>query len=115
MACRGDWDHTQTNRFEVGDYESVFVETLNYFSEYRAEAKRHATESVESFSANPDIKVVEQTSQLVADGIRLYKSRFDKGYSLTDCMSMNVCREFGITHVLSHDEHFRQEGFQILL
>jgi hypothetical protein len=30
-------------------------------------------------------------------------------------MSMIVCREQGISDVLTHDEHFRQEGFTILL
>lgn len=95
--------------------ESVFIETLNYFSEFRAEVKQHAAESVEKFAANPNITVVEQTPEVFANGLRLYKARLDKGYSMTDCISMNFCRELGITEVLTHDEHFRQEGFQILL
>lgn len=45
----------------------------------------------------------------------LYRQRMDKGYSLTDCMSMVVCRDLGVTEVLSHDHHFEQEGFAILL
>ncbi len=43
------------------------------------------------------------------------RPRLDKEYSLTDCMGMVICREYGITDVLTHDHHFAQEGFTILL
>jgi predicted nucleic acid-binding protein len=39
----------------------------------------------------------------------------DKGYSLTDRMSMVVCRQLDIPEVLTHDRHFLQDGFTILL
>ncbi len=35
-----------------------------------------------------------------------YKARPDKGYSLTDCISMNLMRERDITEILTHDHHF---------
>lgn len=95
--------------------ESVLVETLNYFAEFRPEAKRYAAETIESFSANSNVEVIEQTSKVFREGMNFYKSRLDKGYSLTDCISMNVCRELGITEILTHDHHFEQEGFTVLL
>lgn len=95
--------------------ESVLVETLNYFADFRTEAKQHAAETIESFSANNSVEVIEQTSEIFLDGLRLYKTRLDKGYSLTDCISMNVCRERGIEEVLTNDNHFFQEGFATLL
>jgi predicted nucleic acid-binding protein len=48
-------------------------------------------------------------------GLDLYERRGDKAYSLTDCMSMEICRERRIKRVLTHDHHFTQEGFEILL
>ncbi len=48
-------------------------------------------------------------------GFELYNARLDKGYSLTDCVSMNVMREQNISEILTNDDHFEQEGFQILL
>jgi len=48
-------------------------------------------------------------------GLTLYKARPDTGYSLTDCISMHVMRERSISDILTHDEHFRQEGFTVLL
>ncbi len=94
--------------------ESVFVETLNFFSEFRMEAKGHAAETIEKFASNPRTDVIEQSSDLVAAGLTLYKARLDKGYSLTDCISMVVGRNRRIRNVLTNDNHFRQEGFQIL-
>lgn len=47
-------------------------------------------------------------------GNPLYESRPDKGYSLTDCLSMHVMRREGLTHILTNDHHFTQEGFHIL-
>jgi G:T-mismatch repair DNA endonuclease (very short patch repair protein) len=43
------------------------------------------------------------------------KARPDKGYSLTDCISMETMRAEGIREILTHDNHSTQEGFAILL
>ncbi len=56
-----------------------------------------------------------QSHQTFLDGLALYKARPDKGYSLTDCISMEAMRQEGITEILTHDGHFTQEGFVILL
>jgi predicted nucleic acid-binding protein len=48
------------------------------------------------------------------DGLALYEDRPDKGYSLADCISMQIMRLEGLTHVLSNDRHFEQEGFTAL-
>jgi predicted nucleic acid-binding protein len=47
-------------------------------------------------------------------GFDLYAARPDKGYSLTDCVSMNTMRREGLTEVLTNDRHFEQEGFKAL-
>ena len=44
----------------------------------------------------------------------VYGQRLDKGYSLTDCISMIVMEQMGITEVLTYDKHFAQEGFTLL-
>lgn len=95
--------------------DSVFVETLNYFAEIKPEIKGRAVDAINIFSTRPNVTVIEQTSVLMNSGIELYKSRLDKGFSLTDCISMVVSREHNITKILTHDHHFQQEGFQILL
>ncbi len=59
--------------------------------------------------------VLPQTHQSFLDGIALYKSRPDKGYSQTNCISMEAMRQEDITEILTHDGHFTQERFTILL
>ncbi len=105
----------QISKSRLVTTDCIFVETLNYFANYSPTLKERAVDTIQRFSLHSGIQVVEQDALLVADGIQLYRSRLDKGYSLTDCISMNVAREFGITQILTHDNHFRQEGFEILL
>lgn len=51
---------------------------------------------------------------LVTTDVELYAARFNKGYSLTDCISMQTMRHLGVTDVLTNDRHFEQEGFRAL-
>jgi predicted nucleic acid-binding protein len=48
-------------------------------------------------------------------GLERFEDRQDKGYSLTDCMSMIVMENYGIQEVLTSDKHFKQAGFTILM
>jgi predicted nucleic acid-binding protein len=46
---------------------------------------------------------------------QLFLDRADKTYSLTDCLSFVIMRRLGIAEALAIDDHFRQEGFIVLL
>jgi predicted nucleic acid-binding protein len=48
-------------------------------------------------------------------GIDIYRSRLDKDWSLTDCISFAVMTERKITDALTGDHHFEQAGFRALL
>jgi|SRR5947209_12912171 len=95
--------------------DTVFVETLNFFAGYRPEVKRAAFATIHRFLKNPAVEVVEQTEAIFRAGMELYGARLDKGYSLTDCISMNVMRERGINDILTNDRHFSREGYRTLL
>ncbi len=86
-----------------------------YFSKRGSDARLVAVELVDALRDDPRATIVHQTAGLFFAGVELYRRRLDKGYSLTDCMSMVVCRELGLSDVLTHDRHFEQEGFAILL
>ena len=73
-----------------------------------------AGRAVDALLADPDIRVLPQTRSSFLDGLALYNSRPDKGYSLTDCISMQRMRREGLTDVLTNDRHFEQEGFRRL-
>ena len=95
--------------------ESVLTELLNFFGEYGPSFRLRTGHLVQTLLEREDIEVVEQTHAAFRAGVELYKARPDKGYSLTDCISMNLMRERGLTEVLTHDHHFTQEGFSVLL
>jgi predicted nucleic acid-binding protein len=54
--------------------------------------------------------VVPHTNETFLAGIAFYEARMDKGYSLTDCVSMLAMRNEGLTDVLTNDRHFEQEA-----
>ena len=94
--------------------DSILIEVLNFFAEHGDEARRRAVVVVEQLLTNPNTEVVPQTHDNFLAGLSLYKARADKGYSLTDCISMITMRERNIAEVLTHDRHFVQEGFNAL-
>ena len=95
--------------------ELVLVEVLNYFCEFRVDIKDYVIKSINYLLVNKKIEIIPCSSAQFIEGFYFYKSRLDKGYSLTDCVSMNVMRERNINEILTNDDHFEQEGFQVLL
>jgi hypothetical protein len=66
-------------------------------------------------AAVQEVTVHPQSRVSFLSGLALYEARPDKGYRLTDCISMETMRAEGISGILTHDNHFMQEGFTILL
>ena len=101
--------------------EPILVEVLAHVSGLGPTARARAVALVDALrddAMNVSARgttIIPQTPELFEDGLALYRGRLDKGYSLTDCMSMSICRRFAVTDVLTHDRHFEQEGFAILL
>ena len=95
--------------------EDVLVELLNFFSEYGEKARRGAVIQAEGILSGANIEVAPQSHEAFMAGLSLYKARPDKGYSLTDCISMHAMRVRDVNDRLTHDEHFGQEGFTVLL
>jgi predicted nucleic acid-binding protein len=95
--------------------EEVLTEVLNAFSEAGRVLRQEAVTLVRDLHADATVTIHPQSHQTFLSGLALYEARPDKGYSQTDCISMNTMRQEGITEVLTHDNHFTQEGFQILL
>jgi len=95
--------------------ELILVELLNYFCAYRPDTRQIAVKVVHHILASPEIEIISHAHDTFLAGLALYEARPDKAYSLTDCVSMNVMRERGINDVLTHDNHFAQEGFTLLL
>lgn len=93
----------------------ILIEVLNFFAEHGEEARLRVASPTEEILTNRDTEVARHSHESFLAGLTFYKARADKGYSLTDCISMNLMRERNITEVLTHDHHFAQEGFTLLL
>jgi uncharacterized protein len=95
--------------------EEVLTEFLAHFSGQGQLIREGAVRYAERILSNPHITVRPQSHQTFLDGFALYKARPDKAYSLTDCISMETMRQASIAEILTHDNHFTQEGFTVLL
>jgi predicted nucleic acid-binding protein len=94
-------------------HDAVLTEFLTYFSGGGRNSRSKAVSFVRDILQRSDYQV-ERASDLFGAALALYSRRPDKEYSLVDCMSMAFMRERGITHVLTNDHHFRQEGFTVV-
>jgi uncharacterized protein len=95
--------------------DEVLTEVLNAFSEAGPFLRRESIALVHDLLNDATATVVQQSRQTFLGGVALYEARSDKGYSLTDCISMVTMRQQGIVEVLTKDDHFSQEGFVRLL
>jgi predicted nucleic acid-binding protein len=95
--------------------DEVLAEVLAAFCDAGPILRKRAASLVRSLQQKPTVTVHPQSRRSFLAGLTLYEARPDKGYSLTDCISMETMRQDGITEILTHDSHFTQEGFAVLL
>jgi uncharacterized protein len=65
--------------------------------------------------ADENVEVVPLEMELYQEGVKLYASRSDKEWSLTDCISFVIMERLGLAEALTADHHFQQAGFVRLL
>lgn len=94
--------------------DEVLIEYLNSLAKGE-HIRAFAVKTVKAILKDPNIRVVPQSHESLLKGLALYADRSDKGYSLTDCISMNVMKGESLAQVLTHDHHFTQEGFEVLI
>ena len=93
--------------------EYVLVEVGNWLA--RSGDREVFVQLVRQVQADPRTAVVSSNSSLFQQGLDLYSHRLDKDWSLTDCISFVVMREYGLREALTADHHFEQAGFVALL
>jgi len=99
---------------EIVTTQEMLSELLTAFR-HSPRLRSIAARRVHQITADPQVIVILQSDDSFQAGFTLYQSRPDKEYSLTDCISMLAMRQLGITEILTHDNHFTQEGFTVLL
>jgi predicted nucleic acid-binding protein len=109
IALTNEWTTS-----EIVTTDEVLGEYLTFFATAPEQMRRKAVSNVQRVLENPGVRVIPQSRGSFLAGLHLYGARPDKGYSLTDCISMQTMREEGLTEVLTNDRHFEQEGFHTL-
>lgn len=92
--------------------DEALTEFLDYFGDRGSLLRQAATRMVAQMQVDRTIHIEPQSREtFVVAGFRFYRARLDKGYSLTDCISMDVMLHMQLTEALTIDGHFSQEGF----
>lgn len=99
---------------EIITTEEVLTEFLTALAA-NPYSRAKAIELVQEVMESPEISVIQQSHDSFMRGLERYEQRPDKGYSLQDCVSMNVMELLNITEILTTDRHFEQEGFIALM
>lgn len=95
--------------------DEVLTEFLAALSKGGPHLRCAAVKMVRAILSDTNVKVIPQSRDSFQKGLSLYEARSDRQYSLQDCISMNVMESESITEVLTHDHHFEQEGFSLLM
>jgi len=90
--------------------EAVLWEWLNALADTTTRAT--AAEGYRRAHADQSVEVVPIDPELNAAAVDLYRSRGDKDWSLTDCISVVVMERHRLTEALTTDHHFEQAGMK---
>ena len=93
--------------------EAVLWEWLNALASSTTRAT--AAEGYRRAHADMRVEVVSFDPELNGAAVDLYRSRGDKDWSLTDCLSVLVMERRGLTDALTTDHHFEQAGMKALM
>ena len=105
---------TSPDRPPIVTTEEILIEFLTFFGGQGAFLRTKALVVTRRILSAKNIRVLAQTHETFSAGLDLYATRLDKGYSMTDCISMVAMQHEGLTDVLTNDKHFEQEGFRAL-
>ena len=100
-------------RIGIVTTEAVLWEWLNALSILPDRAR--AVEGYRLVHSDPRIEVVPFESELVKSAVELYRTRRDKDWSLTDCLSFVVMGRRSLREALTTDHHFEQASLKALL
>ena len=110
LLLKSDQAHARVIAFTKGLDAKIFTtawvltEVANALS-----ARRFRSEFLsllDDLEANQNVVIVGPDPQIFRQGLELYRSRADKDWSLTDCISFVVMTDRGISEALTGDHHF---------
>ena len=73
--------------------------------------RRFVAAFIRDIQSRSRVTTIPATQEWFDRGLEFYEQRPDKSWTLTDCISFEVMRRFGMTEALTGDRHFAQAGF----
>lgn len=95
--------------------DEVLNEFLTALSGGGPRLRLAAVGRVRALQSDSSVRIMPQSGASFRKALDRYEARDDKGYSLQDCVSMNVMEALSIKEILTNDHHFEQEGFTVLM
>lgn len=77
--------------------------------------RQNVVDTVRDILIDLNVEYLPHSPEIFHEALDFYEKRLDKGYSLTDCISMLTMKTLNIHEILTHDNHFEQESFTVLL
>ena len=81
----------------------------------RAPLRQLFLELIRDLESAPHVEIISASRQCFKEGLKMFASRSDKDWSLTDCVSFVLMQRHNIMGAFTSDHHFEQAGFQVLL
>ena len=103
----------KSNRISLITSEFIILELGNSF--LKMSLKNKGIILINSLYDDKSIEIVKLSDKYYKLGLSLFCRMLDKNWSLTDCISIEILKEFNIKNVLTADNHFNQAGFNTLL
>jgi hypothetical protein len=121
IALLNERDACHHRAIQVSRQSGAFIVTTRWVLAEVADAlsapawRGGAGAFIEFVLTAPGFLVQGSSDELFTRGMELYRSRHDKEWSLTDCISFVVMADEGLAEALTGDRHFEQAGFKALL
>ncbi|MEM6430078.1 MAG: PIN domain-containing protein [Deinococcota bacterium] len=108
-VAREHWQTLATTAPNIITTSYIFDEVVTFLNRrgFHARAKIVGHNLLSSSAVN----LIHVGPELFYEGWQYFQHYDDKLYSLTDCISFVVMNQYGVTQVLSFDQHFAQAGF----
>ncbi|MBI4872633.1 MAG: type II toxin-antitoxin system VapC family toxin [Candidatus Riflebacteria bacterium] len=100
-------------RTQLLTHEGILTEIGDGFC--RPTRRNLGIQLLDQLTAEPLVEIVPLDASLRTRALQLYRSRPDKDWGLTDCISFVLMTARGLSAALTTDQHFVQAGFRALL
>ncbi len=107
------WQLVVASSRETVTTSLVLIELADGLAKVRF--RQVAIQLVDALTKSASVEIVHVTQELESIAWKLFRERPDKGWGMTDCVSISLMTKLGVSDVFGLDHHFKQAGFNLLI